>query len=103
RRRHTSFSRDWSSDVCSSDLAAPRGVAGDIVRQAHDDVAKIERVEPAEAVAAVGSAVGRLEREAVDTLVKGQRHYLQVLVRLAQIGRASCRGRGLSYAVAAGR
>src|SRR5690606_40960962 len=22
RRRHTSFSRDWSSDVCSSDLAA---------------------------------------------------------------------------------
>src|SRR5690606_40758200 len=24
RRRHTSFSRDWSSDVCSSDLAEPR-------------------------------------------------------------------------------
>src|SRR5690606_40076800 len=23
RRRHTSFSRDWSSDVCSSDLADP--------------------------------------------------------------------------------
>src|SRR5690606_40208100 len=22
RRRHTSFSRDWSSDVCSSDLSA---------------------------------------------------------------------------------
>src|SRR5690606_39984812 len=42
RRRHTSFSRDWSSDVCSSDLdialavelpvtvgkALPRGAAG---------------------------------------------------------------------------
>src|SRR5690606_40750923 len=29
RRRHTSFSRDWSSDVCSSDLRAPfRGRAG---------------------------------------------------------------------------
>src|SRR5690606_40005983 len=26
RRRHTSFSRDWSSDVCSSDLA--RGIDG---------------------------------------------------------------------------
>src|SRR5690606_39833995 len=25
RRRHTSFSRDWSSDVCSSDLNAGRG------------------------------------------------------------------------------
>src|SRR5690606_41034126 len=24
RRRHTSFSRDWSSDVCSSDLARRR-------------------------------------------------------------------------------
>src|SRR5690606_39335697 len=24
RRRHTSFSRDWSSDVCSSDLASLR-------------------------------------------------------------------------------
>src|SRR5690606_40366002 len=23
RRRHTRFSRDWSSDVCSSDLAPP--------------------------------------------------------------------------------
>src|SRR5690606_39989646 len=23
RRRHTSFSRDWSSDVCSSDLTQP--------------------------------------------------------------------------------
>src|SRR5690606_40294413 len=25
RRRHTRFSRDWSSDVCSSDLFYPRG------------------------------------------------------------------------------
>src|SRR5207302_2894939 len=24
RRRHTRFSRDWSSDVCSSDLSAPQ-------------------------------------------------------------------------------
>src|SRR5690606_39460506 len=28
-RRHTSFSRDWSSDVCSSDLAA--GAAGALI------------------------------------------------------------------------
>src|SRR5690606_40306371 len=27
RRRHTSFSRDWSSDVCSSDLPATRRTA----------------------------------------------------------------------------
>src|SRR5690349_24901089 len=28
RRRHTRSLRDWSSDVCSSDLAAGRGTAG---------------------------------------------------------------------------
>src|SRR5690606_4290872 len=28
RRRHTRFSRDWSSDVCSSDLAAAKNFAG---------------------------------------------------------------------------
>src|SRR6266536_828388 len=27
RRRHTRSTRDWSSDVCSSDLAHPTGVA----------------------------------------------------------------------------
>src|SRR5690606_334896 len=33
RRRHTRFSRDWSSDVCSSDLAGCRRVyhAGDVI------------------------------------------------------------------------
>src|SRR5690625_2976673 len=29
RRRHTSWPRDWSSDVCSSDLAASRGERAD--------------------------------------------------------------------------
>src|SRR5690606_39900235 len=28
RRRHTRFSRDWSSDVCSSDLGAFQWIAG---------------------------------------------------------------------------
>src|SRR2546429_2799894 len=28
RRRHTRCSRDWSSDVCSSDLFKPRGSSG---------------------------------------------------------------------------
>src|SRR5690606_13422947 len=36
RRRHTRFSRDWSSDVCSSDLAFVHHA--DAVRQAHDFV-----------------------------------------------------------------
>src|SRR5690606_16855430 len=31
RRRHTSFSRDWSSDVCSSDLGEVRGEVTDLL------------------------------------------------------------------------
>src|SRR5690606_39511293 len=31
RGRHTRFSRDWSSDVCSSDLAGGLGVLGTLV------------------------------------------------------------------------
>src|SRR5690606_40473468 len=31
RRRHTRFSRDWSSDVCSSDL--PEALAWDVMEQ----------------------------------------------------------------------
>src|SRR5690606_40263037 len=30
RRRHTSFSRDWSSDVCSSDLDLHDGALDDV-------------------------------------------------------------------------
>src|SRR5690606_40621541 len=35
RRRHTRFSRDWSSDVCSSDLAARRVVKRARVNMQH--------------------------------------------------------------------
>src|SRR5690606_40789176 len=34
RRRHTRFARDWSSDVCSSDLVAP-ATADLLARLAH--------------------------------------------------------------------
>src|SRR5690606_40846250 len=42
RRRHTRFSRDWSSDVCSSDLVSPgveaREIAGFVANQALEGV-----------------------------------------------------------------
>src|SRR5690606_22327543 len=42
-RRHTRFSRDWSSDVCSSDLERITELKG-LLRnlQAHRDIAQIE-------------------------------------------------------------
>src|SRR5690606_40797923 len=42
RRRHTSFSRDWSSDVCSSDL----GTADDIISTALESFDMIHVTEP---------------------------------------------------------
>src|SRR5690606_40487896 len=37
RRRHTRFSRDWSSDVCSSDLDRPKVIASTAtIRRAAD-------------------------------------------------------------------
>src|SRR5690606_41032199 len=50
RRRHTSFSRDWSSDVCSSDLAVGEAEA---IRQ----VALAKK----QAIQEITSAIGRPE------------------------------------------
>src|SRR5690606_39912724 len=36
RRRHTRFSRDWSSDVCSSDLALTAAGVHGVVQEAPD-------------------------------------------------------------------
>src|SRR5690606_20350707 len=67
RRRHTSFSRDWSSDVCSSDLpaaaipAAIAVLAGAIAvlrREACRDAVLVEL--SADTVAVDGSAVASL-------------------------------------------
>src|SRR5690606_41049598 len=80
RRRHTSFSRDWSSDVCSSDLFAqeaqgmPRmwmtGVAkGDFVDENNKPIPQFE---------AYFDAIHMLTKETA---------------KVGQIGRASCRDR----------
>src|SRR5690606_40998608 len=81
RRRHTRFSRDWSSDVCSSDLAdAPQDF------------------EHALAALATGGALaaGFVLREGEEVL--GDVDHAVVFVHddhAAEIGRASCRERVL--------
>src|SRR5690606_9590022 len=69
RRRHTSFSRDWSSDVCSSDLCVDGDTARPILERdgavaAHmprplHGVAVGERDRRREPVAFEGAAAGR--------------------------------------------
>src|SRR5207253_4242442 len=49
RRRHTRWPRDWSSDVCSSDLAAVRtaaNLAAEIEQIAGTDSLGVERQRP---------------------------------------------------------
>src|SRR3712207_9105342 len=66
RRRHTRYWRDWSSDVCSSDL----GILGTaLIRSLQDEGGHAVRV--------------------VDNLTVGDREDLAT----AEIGRASCRER----------
>src|SRR5690606_40482272 len=55
RRRHTRFSRDWSSDVCSSDLKSNPALAGEVERL--DALSKqLDQVETLEKALAGGSA-----------------------------------------------
>src|SRR5690606_40520285 len=76
RRRHTRFSRDWSSDVCSSDLARaarPALLGREVVVRDHEEA----QVVPLE-------QRGQL---------RGAEHLLDEALVLRKIGRASCRER----------
>src|SRR5690606_40382918 len=88
RRRHTRFSRDWSSDVCSSDLIAE--VAEDI---AHTGAYRLRR----EVAVGIGH---RLQQRAVDGFVEGEHAAVIAFPGISgarglygEIGRASCRER----------
>src|SRR5579883_3586029 len=88
RRRHTSFSRDWSSDVCSSDLRGgtvvtcddhDRVVSGDVLIGPDGRIAAIGR-----AVAPDGAAARLLDARGcavIPGLVQAHVHLCQVAMR----------------------
>src|SRR5436305_7985588 len=82
RRRHTRCGRDWSSDVCSSDLG-PRARPGRPGR-ARGPGPTDGRRQPAGAGAGAGGGGAGLHPRAVGPGRRGG----------AEIGRASCRERG---------
>src|SRR5437868_14858087 len=77
RRRHTRSKRDWSSDVCSSDLAD----------RALRDRAACRRIEG-------GKNVLTLDVEAVHVIEHAVIGFCDNGHRPEEIGRASCRERG---------
>src|SRR5690606_40966854 len=77
RRRHTRFSRDWSSDVCSSDLARAFHRSGEPEEVALGKTAR--GGDPLEAGPSRGQRARLVDEERVDVP--------------QEIGRASCRER----------
>src|SRR5690348_18111556 len=65
RRRHTIWTGDWSSDVCSSDLTMRLGVGAALEPEARRFVQLHRKVVAREAGEAVGKTVDRSEERRV--------------------------------------
>src|SRR5690606_40210226 len=93
-RRHTRFSRDWSSDVCSSDLGGGGGAEGEHNGQQVEDpdAAADPGAEPAGRGLHAGQGVVLYILQGVDGVVaEGPEDAAEV--EQQEIGRASCRER----------
>src|SRR5207245_4429171 len=93
RRRHTRCYRDWSSDVCSSDLIVVIGSnPGEEIGEAAGDVmntaARIQGGAPIN-----GIVVGELTYQRTKHAIE-YREAEPVVAKGKKIGRASCRERG---------
>src|SRR5690606_39354606 len=99
RRRHTRFSRDWSSDVCSSDLVWKEG---NIMRNAIKKIAlTVTAVAAIGGLAACGdsSELGNPSNTDSPTTQLNPDDPLTQEQLEQKIGRASCRERGESAGV----
>src|SRR5690348_10877851 len=92
RRRHTRWTGDWSSDVCSSDLLLVPDVAGRRADQPRHGVALLvlAHVDPDHRPLVVEQELGERPRELGLADARGPEEQ----ERADEIGRASCRERG---------
>src|SRR5206468_9810444 len=94
RRRHTRSDRDWSSDVCSSDL----GTALPLLIKCMNDTNAGVRVNAALAVYRIGGNTDEPVRVLIEAF-KASSPTDRGNAASLQIGRASCRERGESCEV----
>src|SRR5438067_12898757 len=87
RRRHTRSKRDWSSDVCSSDLGAAR--LGCVERYVGlvTAIAQIESVEQIAVQASPENAIPRTDRGAVVHRIREAEAGREILVRARDAAR----------------
>src|SRR5690606_40078434 len=85
RRRHTRFSRDWSSDVCSSDLKRLWDTMHDELAALSDNSLHVVAVDSNHEVPSLQPSV---VVRAVQAVLRAARDGIRL-----QIGRASCRER----------
>src|SRR5207249_8669599 len=90
-RRHTRSKRDWSSDVCSSDLSSPRPL-----QKPHPPIWIGANADPAiRRAARLGDCWYVNPHNRIETIVRQVEVYKRALDEYRkpfQIGRASCRG-----------
>src|SRR5690606_41113931 len=90
RRRHTRSSRDWSSDVCSSDLdAGTQNIIEQTKRGKTDDFFKQNAYHSNAQNNELENYQKRKQRQQTEYIADKAFHY-----RNGEIGRASCRERG---------
>src|SRR5690606_39862358 len=97
-RRHTRFSRDWSSDVCSSDLRIDRLRCFAVIDSgdpAHSQI-RYGRLATASIHSPNGSTVTMKERRLESAETSG-RSSAERMSSMVEIGRASCREREESW------
>src|SRR5690606_39612985 len=89
RRRHTRFSRDWSSDVCSSDLetAQKLRMVFEAIRTTRG-VYLFDEIDALAAARGTENDIGEARR-----VLNSFLQFLDEDTGPSKIGRASCRGR----------
>src|SRR5690606_41091960 len=96
RRRHTRFSRDWSSDVCSSDLKVV--AVGDVLALSASDAERIGYSEhTASTLEEVKAWLGYSERDLIEVEISFAEQLSKFILHPVEIGRASCRERACKW------